>query len=130
MGCCTFANESRFLFEIFPPLFQTRKKGERRASGVEGGSCHLFSFLLSLIPRRISYAVHRKEVPSPCRASPGSHSAFLQPSRAKHTRTRAVDHSHAQKKPAFLTAHAARRSAANDASKLSDLSHRNNALHI
>ncbi len=99
MGCCTFANESRFLFEVF---FLFSKHGKRERGGwvrervIERGGLlpSLFSFLLSLILRRISCAVHREEVPSACRASPvpTQHSCSPHTHTHTHTRTRAVDH--------------------------------------
>lgn len=63
----------RFFFFFF---FSKHGKGERGGRARErererGGLLpSLFSFLLSLILRRISCAVHREEVPSACRASP------------------------------------------------------------
>lgn len=126
MGCCTFANESRFLFEVFflLLLLQTRKRGERRARERERkrerGAPAIALFFS---------AVFNPEEDKLCRTQRGSaiglsgftrsHSAFLQPSHSLHTHARvlSITHSHAQKRPAFLTAHAA-----HDLSSLADLS--------
>ncbi len=130
MGCCTFANESRFLFEVFFPLLQTRKEGERGASERESDRARGAPAIALFFS-----AVFNPEEDKLCRTQRGSaiglsgftrsHSAFLQPSHTHthtHARVLSITHSHAQKRPALLTVHAARRSVANDLSTLADLS--------
>jgi len=124
MGCCTFANESRFLFEFFFFSFSKwREEGARERERERRRGAPAIALFFS--------AVFNPEEDKLCRTQRGSaiglsgftrsHSAFLQPSHTSytHTRTRAVDHSHshAQKRPALLTAHAA-----HDLSSLADLS--------
>lgn len=133
MGCCTFANESRFLFEVFFPFSKhgKRERGGRaseREKEREGAPAIALFFS----------AVFNPEEDKLCRTQRGSaiglsgftrsHSAFLQPSHTTrtHARVLSITHSHAQKRPALLTAHAA-----HDLSALADLSLREkNVLHV
>lgn len=98
MGCCTFANESRFLFEVFFP-FSKHGKRERvgRASERERGAPAIALFFS---------AVFNPEEDKLCRTQRGSaiglsgftrsHSAFLQPSHTTHTHAccRSLTHMH------------------------------------
>ncbi len=83
----------RFFF-LFSKHGKRERGGWARERVIERGGLlpSLFSFLLSLILRRISCAVHREEVPSACRASPVPTQHSCSPHTHTHTRTRAVDH--------------------------------------
>lgn len=79
-GYDTFASELLFLFR-----FLCVKKLGRGCERERVLQPSLFSFLLSIILRRISCEVHREEVPQTCWGPAHPSSAFQQPGHITHT---------------------------------------------